>query len=153
MKKKVIIGISICAVFIFILGSSTNVEGYQTVQSSNQKTMNTYDDVDIDIHAGVYGKTNGNYGLGYVLSITNNLNEIITGNIRIYYNSTDNKTVSFTNISFQQPPLFVVRFVNIDWLHSLYPILTLTVTVKINETSQSVSRSGKEIGPFVFFSH
>ena len=109
--------------------------------------------MDIDIHAGVYDKTNGNYGLGYVISIINNLNEIITGNIRIYYNSTDNKPVSFTNTSIGQPPLFVCRFVNIDWHHSPYPILKLTVSVQINETSQFVSRSGIEIGPFVCFSH
>jgi hypothetical protein len=152
MFKYPLIKVSICAVVLLILGSSTTVIGYQTVQSSNQKTMNTYDDVDIDIHAGVYDKTNGNYGLGYVISTINNLNEIITGYIQIYYNSTDNKPVSFTNTSIGLPPLFVCRFVNIDWHHAPYPILKLTVSVQINETSQFVSRSGIEIGPFVFFS-
>ncbi len=39
MQKKVLIGVSIWAVLIFILGSLTNVVGYQTVQSSNQHSM------------------------------------------------------------------------------------------------------------------
>jgi hypothetical protein len=41
MKKYPLIGISIVAVVILILGSLSNVVGFQTVQSSNQKAMNT----------------------------------------------------------------------------------------------------------------
>ena len=41
MKKYPLIGVSICAVILLILASLTNVIGYQTVQSSNQKAMNT----------------------------------------------------------------------------------------------------------------
>ena len=44
MDKKPLIGVSICAVVLLILGSLTNVIGYQTVQSSNQKIIN--DEVD-----------------------------------------------------------------------------------------------------------
>jgi len=40
MDKKPLIGVSICAVVLLILASLTNVVGYQTVQSSNQKTIN-----------------------------------------------------------------------------------------------------------------
>ncbi len=152
MFKYPLIGVSICAVVLLILGSLTNVVGYKIIQSPYKKTIRSSDDVDIDIHAGVYDKTNGNYGLGYVIITINNLNEIITGYIQIYYNSTDNKPVSFTNTSIGLPPLFVCRFVNVDWHHAPYPILKLTVSVQINETSQFVSRSGIEIGPFVFFS-
>ncbi len=128
MDKKPLIIISICVVALLILASLSNVAGYQTVQSSNQKSMNTYDDVDIDIHAGIYDKTNGNYGLGYVISLTNNLfNKIVKADVKIYYNNTLNKTVSFTNLLIDLVPLFVIR-------------------------SQFVSRSGIEIGSFVFFS-
>jgi hypothetical protein len=38
MKKWLAIGISICAVVLLVLGSLSNVVGYQTVQSSNQQT-------------------------------------------------------------------------------------------------------------------
>jgi len=41
MNKYPIIGVSICAVVLLVLASLTNVVGYQTVQSSNQKIINT----------------------------------------------------------------------------------------------------------------
>ena len=154
MNKNPLIGVNIIAVVLLILSLSNNVVGYQTIQSSNQKTINTYDDVDIDIHAGVFGRTNGNYGLGFVIGITNNLDKNITGTVTTYWNFTDNKTVRIESASFfVNPILSKIEFVDIDWLHFPFPILKLTVTVKVNETAISVSRSGIEIRPFVFFSH
>jgi hypothetical protein len=44
MNKYPLIGVSICAVVLLVLGSLTNVVGYQTVQSSNQNIIN--DEVD-----------------------------------------------------------------------------------------------------------
>jgi len=41
MKKYPLIGVSICAVVLLVLASLSNVVGYQTVQSSNQNTINT----------------------------------------------------------------------------------------------------------------
>jgi hypothetical protein len=153
-EKKLFIGVSICAVVLFFLGSSTNVVGYQTVQSSNQKTINTYDDVDIDIHAGVCGRTNGNYGLGFVIGIANNLDKNITGTVTTYWNFTDDKTVRIDSASFFiNTILSKIEFIGIDWLHFSFPILKLTVNVKVNETDIAVSRYGIEIEPFVFFSH
>jgi hypothetical protein len=40
MQKNPLIGVSIIAVVLLILGSLTNVVGYQTVHSSNQNTTN-----------------------------------------------------------------------------------------------------------------
>jgi hypothetical protein len=40
VDKKPLIGVSICAVVLIVLASLTNVVGYQTVQSSNQKIIN-----------------------------------------------------------------------------------------------------------------
>jgi hypothetical protein len=40
MNKYPLIGVSICAVVLLVLGSLTNVVGYQSVQSSNQKIIN-----------------------------------------------------------------------------------------------------------------
>ena len=39
MDKKPLIGVSICAVVLLVLGSLSNVVGYQTVQSSNQSVI------------------------------------------------------------------------------------------------------------------
>jgi hypothetical protein len=44
MDKKPLVGVSIIAVVLLILGSLSNVVGFQTVQSSNQKVIN--DEVD-----------------------------------------------------------------------------------------------------------
>ena len=41
MDKYPLIGVSICAVILLILASLSNVVGYQTVQSSNQKAINS----------------------------------------------------------------------------------------------------------------
>jgi hypothetical protein len=40
MDKKPLIGVSIIAVVLLVLGSLSNVVGYQTIQSSNQKIIN-----------------------------------------------------------------------------------------------------------------
>jgi hypothetical protein len=40
MNKYPLIGVSICAVVLLVLGSLSNVVGYQTVQSSNQQIIN-----------------------------------------------------------------------------------------------------------------
>jgi len=39
VDKKPLIGVSICAVVLLVLGSLSNVVGYQTVQSSNQSVI------------------------------------------------------------------------------------------------------------------
>ncbi len=151
--KKPLIVVSICAVVLLVLGSLNNVVGYQTVQSSNQKIKNTCDDVDIEIRAGAYENTNGNYGLCFLISITNNLDQYITVNMTIYWNITNDKTVrreiQLVNLSPHHPE---IQFARIDYIHFPFPVIKLKVIVKVNETSTSVSRSGIEIGPFVFFS-
>jgi hypothetical protein len=39
MKKLVIVGVSICAVVLLVMGSLSNVVGYQTVQSTNESVI------------------------------------------------------------------------------------------------------------------
>jgi hypothetical protein len=39
MKKLVVVGVSLLVVVLLILGSQTNVIGYQSIQSSNQQTI------------------------------------------------------------------------------------------------------------------
>jgi len=40
LKSIISLGVSICAVVLLVLGSLSNVVGYQTVQSSNKQTIN-----------------------------------------------------------------------------------------------------------------
>ncbi|MBP1662665.1 MAG: hypothetical protein H6P94_914, partial [Thermoplasmatales archaeon] len=39
MKKSALIGVSLCVVVLFVLGSLCNVVGYQTVQTSQQNLI------------------------------------------------------------------------------------------------------------------
>lgn len=152
MDKNSILRLSICNVVLLILTSLTQVVSGQAIQSLNEKVISMYDDVTIDIYAGIHKKTNGNYGLGFVIGIANNLDINITCSIRIYWNFTDNINVQFDNdslnLSAHSPEILIG---DIDWLHFPFPILKLQVIVTINEISKTVSRRGLEIGPVVFF--
>ena len=153
MHKNPIIGISIYAFALLVMASLPNVVGYQGIQSSNVNVANTLDDVIIEIRAGAYEHTNGNYGLGFLICITNNLDRNITGSIRTYWNFTDKLTVRFDNGSFNLSPHHPeIQIGNIDYLHFPFPILKLQIIVTVNEISKTVSRSGIEVGPFVLFS-
>ena len=107
------------------------------------------DDVEIEIYAGVYEKTEGRIGLGFVISMCNNLNETINGTIEISSNNLHDQNVRLQQWSFtlgHHPP---IKFMGIDWIHFPYPIITLTITVET--VGLIVSRSGMEIGPMVIF--
>jgi len=108
------------------------------------------DDVEIEIYAGVYEKTEGRIGLGFVISMCNNLNETINGTIEISSNNLRDQNVRLQQWSFtlsSHHPL--IKFNGIDWIHFPYPIITLTITVET--VGLIVSRSGMEIGPMVIF--
>jgi hypothetical protein len=63
MQKNVLIGVSIIAVVLLVLGSLTNVVGYQTVQSSNphpivqqvqkEKTQSSNSECDCENNTGI----------------------------------------------------------------------------------------------------
>jgi hypothetical protein len=154
MRKYPLIGGSICAVVLIVLLSLSNIAGGQAIQSSNENGINIFNDVAIEIRAGAHNHTNGNYGLGFVICITNNLDINITGSIRTYWNFTDKWTVASGNATFSfsahHPE---TQIGEIDWQHFPFPILKLQISVTVNEISKSESRSGIEIGPFVIFSH
>lgn len=152
MQKKVLIGVSICVVVLFIFGSSTDVSGYQTIQSSNQKTMKTYDGVDVVIRAGRFEKTNGNYGLGLLIIIKNNLiAENIEGNLKVYWEPSGGKNLKTYNTSFNLVYGAEVKYEFHDRSYFLFPIVKLTVMVGIPQTDTFALRSGIQIGRFVFF--
>jgi len=149
MVKKSLIGICVYIIWLFVFSSLSNVASSQAIQSPN-----TFDDVVIDIRAGVHDNTNGDYGLGFLICITNDMDENITGTITLYWNFTSITIGSAKNgtfaLSAHHPE---IKIAEIDWLHFPFPILKLQIIVTVNEILKSVSRSGIEIGPFVFFSH
>lgn len=108
------------------------------------------DDVDIKIYAGVLRDIESRIGLGWVVSICNNLNERINGTIEISWNNPQGINMKYEvwsfNLSGYHPP---VLFNAIDWIHLSHLILILTITVKT--VGLIVSRSGLEIGPIVVF--
>lgn len=152
MRKKVIIGVSICAVVIFILGSSTNVVGYQTFRSSTQKTISMYDDVTVFIRAGMNGKTNGNYGYGILVGVGNLLNRSVESHIIAYWNTTDG-TNDYTYDDWITVPPYTGIAIGFGYGYLFHPIYKLAVTEEVIDPSISLTRTGVQIGRFVFFSH
>ena len=143
LKKELAVGI----ILIFILSSLI------PVVSSNKLNSNRVvhvDDIDVKIYAGAYGRTQGRMGLGFAISICNNLNETINGIVEISSDNLRGQNVRFEswlfNFSAHHPPVILA---GIDWVHFPFPIMSLIITVKVVDTI--VSRSGIEIGPFVIF--
>jgi hypothetical protein len=68
MEKKPLIWISICAVVLLVLGSLSNVIGYQTVQSSNQKTVMPKSNLNDIVISGTMGE-NGWYTTGVTVTL------------------------------------------------------------------------------------
>jgi hypothetical protein len=151
MRKKVLIGVSICAVVLFILGSSTTVVGYQTVQSSAQNTISTYDNVTVFIRAGMRGKTNGNYGIGILVGAGNQLERSVECHFIAYWNTTDDTNKYTYDNWFTVPPYLNVG-IGFGYGSRFHPIYELTVTVEVIDPSICLTRTGVQIGRVVFFS-
>ena len=136
------------AIFLLFIG----IVYTPSITADNPISVKTIhvDDIDVKIYAGVNGRTQGRMGLGFAISICNNLNETINGTIEISSDNIRGQNVRLElwlfNLSVYHPP---VIFYDIDWIHFPFPINTLTITVETVDII--VSRSGIEIGPFVIF--
>jgi len=153
MQKKLLIIVSIGAVVIFILSSSTNVVGYQMVQSSTQKPISTYDDVTVFIRAGMHGKTNGDYGIGIVVGAGNMLNRSVSCHLIAYWNATDDTNEYAYDDRFVVPPHLGVGIGFGGYGRLFHPIYKLSVTEEVIDPSIFLTRTGVQIGRVVFFSH
>ena len=144
LKKELTVGI----ILIFILSSLIPVVSSNKLNSN--RVVHVDDDIEIKIYAGVYSEIEARIGLGWVISICNNLNETINGTIEISSDNLRGQNVRFElwpfNFSAYHPEVILY---GIDWIHFPYPIISLTITVKAVDII--VSRSGIEIGPFVIF--
>lgn len=144
MKK----GLLIIAVCITLIPLITPL----SLLASETHSVSQNNDVEIKIYAGAYEKTEGRLGLGFVVSVCNNLNETINGTVEISSNNLRGQIVRLHQWSFtlsSHHPL--TNFKQIDWIHFPYPIVTLTITVTVETVGLIVSRSGMEIGPMVIF--
>jgi hypothetical protein len=101
----------------------------------------------------MYEKTNGNYGRGFLIIATNNINKYVEIDYTVYWNTTDNKNINTYNASFALDMAGVTIKSGMAWHSHFHPILKLTIIVKLLGTSTSASRSGIQIGSFVFFTH
>jgi hypothetical protein len=122
------------------------------VQSSTQKTISTYDDVTVFIRAGMFDKTNGNYGIGIVVGVGNLLNRSVECHFIAYWNATDDTNEYTYDDWFVVPPHLGVG-IGFGYGSLFHPIYKLTVTAEIIDPSISVTRTGIQIGRVVIFSH
>ena len=143
IKKPLAVGI----ILLFI-----GIAYAPSITADNSKINNMIyvdDDIEIKIFAGVNEKTNGNYGLGWVVSIKYNQSESIIGTCNITLQTLQGEYIGFSNSTLDLIPNGEIKISGIDWIHFPYPIISLTITVKAVDII--VSRSGIEIGPFVIF--
>ena len=143
IKKPLAVGI----ILLFI-----GIAYAPSITADNSRINNTIyvdDDIEIKIYAGVNEKTNGNYGLGWVVSIKYNQSESIIGTCNITWQTLQGDYIGFSNSTFDLIPNGEIKISGIDWIHFPFPILNLNIKVEVAEID--VSRNGFEIGPFVLF--
>ena len=144
IKKPLAVGIII---LLFI-----GIAYAPSITADNSRINNTIyvdDDIEIKIYAGVNEKTNGNYGLGWVVSIKYNQSESIIGTCNITWQTLQGEYIGFSNSTFYLIPNGEIKISGIDWIHFPFRILNINIKVEVAETD--VSRNGFEIGPFVLF--
>ena len=141
LKKELAVGI----ILIFILSSLIPI----VIGNEAEQSTLIYDDIEINIRAGIKGITNGRYGLGWSVIVKNNLNDTFEGTINVTWHTITVKNASNENGTFKLIPYVEFGIKQVDWVHFPFPIMSLTITVKVVDIV--VSRSGIEIGPFVIF--
>lgn len=108
-----------------------------------------HENIEIGIYAGVYGHTDGNAGLGWVVSVYNSGNNTVNVTYEIRWANLRGAPVRSEEGTFNVNPHMVVQFVGIDWVHPPFPVLRITISVQTQNVT--VSRSGIEVFPFVIF--
>ena len=105
------------------------------------------DDVKITISAGVLRKSWGNIGIGLVITVENNCNHNITIFCIVEYYTLSGDFLWNDIANFNLGPSLVWGY-EIFTIIDFHPINRLTITVEAD--NKTASRSGIEIGPFVF---
>jgi len=142
--RKSITGVII---LLFILSSIIPVVSSNKLNSN--RVVHVDNGIEIKIYAGVNEKTNGNYGLGWVVSIKYNQSESIIGTCNITWRTLQDDYIGFSNNTFDLIPNGEIKISGIDWIH--FPYLFLYIDIFVNVEEINTSKSGIEIGPFVIF--
>ena len=120
-----------------------------SADESNSGNTLIYDDIEINIRAGIKGLTNGRYGLGWSVIVENNLNDTFEGTINVTWHTITGKNAFNENGTFKLIPYVEFGIEQVDWIHFPYPFLYIDIIVNVEEIN--TSKSGIEIGPFVIF--
>jgi len=141
MKRQPIIwGI----ILLFLLSNITPIVfGVKNIQSP---IVN--DDVEISIKAGLMGKTNGDYGFGWIVCITNNINQSFTVILDTFWYTLKGEEITRGNTTFNLEP-YTMDTISGGVIFSPNPIHK--ITLQVNVSGLIVTRSGLEIGCLVFF--
>ena len=149
MDKKPLIGVSILAVVLLVMGSS--VPALAKTQSSLSKTISPIstssgEDYNVYIGAGLFRLRDGKFGLGWHVTVENIGDTYITG--IFYYNETtlSGKVVDFGTGHFSLPSGTSISSLSVNLL-DFHPITLINITVLIE--NMTYSKSGYGIGPFV----
>ncbi len=141
IKKSIAGGI----ILLFLLVSIIPI----VISNESEQSTLIYDDIEINIRAGIKGKTNGRYGLGWSVIVKNNLNDTFEGTINVTWKTITGKNVFNENGTFKLIPYVELGIKQVDWIHFPYPFLYIDIIVNVEEIN--TSKSGIEIGPFVIF--
>jgi hypothetical protein len=141
LNKSLSIGI----ILLFIVSSFIPI----VIGNESEQATLIYDDIEINIRAGIKGITNGRYGLGWSVIVKNNLNDTFEGTINVTWKTITGKNVFNENGTFKLIPYVEFGIKQVDWIHLPYPFLYIDIIVNIEEIN--TSKSGIEIGPFVIF--
>lgn len=149
MDKKQLIGISISAVVLLLLGASVPVVA-RTQSSYPQTRLSSVtassEEYEVYIGAGIIWQYEQRFGLGWHITVMNNGDTNISGatsskEMTLFGNIVDNWSEPF---SLRPDVGFSIGSAVIDF----HPLTFITLTVVVENITYS--KSGYGIGPFVF---
>jgi hypothetical protein len=147
MDKKPLIGVSICAVVLLVLGSSVTVAA--RTQSTLSKTIPSIsascaEDYIVFIGAGMY-RAEGKFGLGWNMTVINTGDTFITGVFHYKTTTLSGEVLFNESCQFYAYPGWSNSYGG--WTLELHPINFISLSVEIGNITYS--KYGYEIGPFV----
>jgi hypothetical protein len=148
VHKKPLIGLSICAVVLLVLGSS--VPALAKTQSSLSKTIPSIsaslsEDYQVYIGAGINREHEGKFGLGWHITVENTGDTNITGAMYNKETTLFGKVVDNGSGPFSLIPGMGISVGS--WSLDFHPITLINLTVVVENMTHS--KSGYGIGPFV----
>jgi len=151
MRNYALIGASICAVVLLVLGS--NGPAFAKTQSSLPTTIlslisTSSEEYEVHIGAGIHRLNGeGKFGWGWHTTVKNTGDTNITGFMYDKETTLSGKVISYGSGPFSLVPGMSVSAGTVNLL-DFHPITLINLTVVVG--NMTYSRSGYGIGPFVF---